>query len=370
MNQDAIEALKKGPLGLLFQNFGMMLTRDIDLPGALTRLLLSVRTARGYHSKNAAETFNIGRSDTEAKEYNDTVLSYLQQEGFTMIDYDSPGRFCGIKFDLEDPDIPLCTIDTWSVGAANLHFYGDATEVDKHLDHFRSVLKKPDINITIMSLDDETKKCVSRTRFLSQNDIAEYHPEAYPWMAVDLKMYFEKFMDADENVLIIYGPPGTGKSSFLRQGLLQARIPAMLSYSSELLRRESTIHEYMDSDRELLIYEDCDDFLMAREEGNPLMATILNSSQGIVRSGRKKFVFSSNLSSTSKIDSALLRDGRCFDILHFRNLAVSEAEIVRQVMGMPPADFRNLEHVSLAQATRRTRDVQVTENRFAKSFGF
>jgi ATP-dependent 26S proteasome regulatory subunit len=72
--------------------------------------------------------------------------------------------------------------------------------------------------------------------------------------------------------------------------------------------------------------EDADMFLKSRKEGNTMMHKFLNVGDGLVTTRNKKMVFSTNLPSIKDIDSALVRPGRCYDILHFSELNQSEAE--------------------------------------------
>ena len=48
----------------------------------------------------------------------------------------------------------------------------------------------------------------------------------------------------------------------------------------------------------------------------------------------KKLVFSTNLPSVRDVDSALMRPGRCFDVVEFRPLKRDEAEVVAAELGL------------------------------------
>ena len=56
-----------------------------------------------------------------------------------------------------------------------------------------------------------------------------------------------------------------------------------------------------------------------------MMHKFLNVSDGLISAADKKLVFSTNLPNVRDIDSALLREGRCFDVLQFRPLTRKEA---------------------------------------------
>jgi SpoVK/Ycf46/Vps4 family AAA+-type ATPase len=57
-----------------------------------------------------------------------------------------------------------------------------------------------------------------------------------------------------------------------------------------------------------------------------MMHRFLNVGDGLVTVKGKKMVFSTNLPSVKNIDAALLRPGRCFDILNFDELSLDEAK--------------------------------------------
>ena len=56
------------------------------------------------------------------------------------------------------------------------------------------------------------------------------------------------------------------------------------------------------------------------------MHKFLNVGDGLVTTRNKKLIFSTNLPSVSDIDPALIRPGRCYDILHFGELNQEQAE--------------------------------------------
>jgi ATP-dependent 26S proteasome regulatory subunit len=56
-----------------------------------------------------------------------------------------------------------------------------------------------------------------------------------------------------------------------------------------------------------------------------MMHRFLNVGDGLVTTKGKKMIFSTNLPSIRDIDSALIRPGRCFDIVTFDQLDVAQA---------------------------------------------
>lgn len=157
----------------------------------------------------------------------------------------------------------------------------------------------------------------------------------YPYIKQDLLDYYKQFMEARENVLILLGPPGTGKSTFLRGLITMGNNPAMLAYNKDVISSPELTETFYSSDSTILALEDCDAAIASRDTGNEIMAGLLNDSEGIIPRKRKKLVFSTNLPDINKIDPALLRAGRCFDVVHFRHLTLAEARAVELEMEMP-----------------------------------
>jgi hypothetical protein len=59
-----------------------------------------------------------------------------------------------------------------------------------------------------------------------------------------------------------------------------------------------------------------------------MMHRFLNVGDGLVTTKGKKMIFSTNLPSIRDIDSALIRPGRCFDIVSFDLLTGDQANIL------------------------------------------
>ena len=82
-----------------------------------------------------------------------------------------------------------------------------------------------------------------------------------------------------------------------------------------------------------MVLEDSDAFLKTRSDGNTMMHRFLNVGDGLVTTKGKKMIFSTNLPSIRDIDSALVRPGRCFDIVEFKPLSLYHADILANKLG-------------------------------------
>jgi hypothetical protein len=177
------------------------------------------------------------------------------------------------------------------------------------------------------------------------------HDEFYPWLPNGIDNFLQEYNKNSASVLILYGPPGTGKTSFLRHMLLTQNINAMVTYDESLLKSDGFFIDYLtDDEHNALIVEDADVFLTPRENGdNDMMNKFLNVSDGLIKVVNKKMIFTTNISDLNKIDSALLRPGRCYSCVEFRELTPSEAKRAAQVAGVVEKDWLSQKSWSLAQ---------------------
>jgi ATP-dependent 26S proteasome regulatory subunit len=136
-------------------------------------------------------------------------------------------------------------------------------------------------------------------------------------------------LDSDEAVLILIGPPGTGKTTFIKNLLHFGKGDALVTFDPNIMASDSLFARFIDeSEIDFLVMEDADAFLKSRADGNQMMHKFLNVSDGLISTRGKKLIFSTNLPSINDIDEALLRPGRCFRVIEFRNLTRAEAEAV------------------------------------------
>jgi len=154
-------------------------------------------------------------------------------------------------------------------------------------------------------------------------------PPAFPWVGTDIKTYAQQFLGSRENILILIGPPGTGKTTFIKELIRAMGSDATVTYDTDLLFSDGFFASFMTSrDSDILVLEDADTVMGSRKEGNTMMHRFLNAADGLVSLAKKKIIFSTNLQSTDLVDPALLRPGRCFEVLHARPLTQVEAQAV------------------------------------------
>lgn len=236
---------------------------------------------------------------------------------------------------------------------------------------------------------------VARFIDLELTDDMDYAlPEFYPWVKMGIHDYFKEFLESRSNVLVLIGPPGTGKSTLIRTIIRDLNVRSMLAYKpdvvaspkfiktcQEFLAQDHNYEDYMNARNseepvstarrhKAIVVEDADLIMGKRSDGNHRMSEILNATSGIASDMHSKFILSTNLKDISDIDPALLRPGRCFDVLCFRDLSAEEAMLVRSARGMEPRDFQNNRRYKLAEVLANVLTQNQVEPIVKPRFGF
>lgn len=244
-------------------------------------------------------------------------------------------------------------------GKVSVTFTGDPTWVRKWETHFDTTFRRAENLI----------EWVYNGRGDTISVPLNYRPaikSAYPWVNQSLTSYFDEYLNSEANVLILIGPPGTGKTTFIKNLIHQAKSNAKVAYDEKVLQGDDFFAGFIEDDCRFLIMEDADTFLESRQDGNTMMHKFLNVSDGLISTVDKKLVFSTNLPNVRDIDSALLREGRCFDVLQFRPLTREEAKNVLHEVGRDPASLKDGTEFTLAEIFQS----QPSGNKKSKGIGF
>lgn len=193
------------------------------------------------------------------------------------------------------------------------------------------------------------------------------HAEAYPYIP-DLDKFISEYLASSAPVLIMLGPAGTGKTRLIKHIMKRLGdvknhrwdVPgfsfddedtltpepidrgehAAINNPRVLYTMESKVFEedgffirFLGEPFDAMILEDIDLKLAPRKDGNEFMHKILAGSDGIIRSNRRKIIFSTNWGTAEKMDAALLRPGRCHAVINTRPLSGSEAVTLATKLG-------------------------------------
>jgi hypothetical protein len=166
--------------------------------------------------------------------------------------------------------------------------------------------------------------------------------EMYPFLnGESLGDYYDRYMESSANILLLIGPPGTGKTTFIRGLLAHRNCSAIVTYDAGILEKDGFFAKFIEDDAEVMVLEDSDAFLKSRSDGNTMMHRFLNVGDGLVTTKGKKMIFSTNLPSIRDIDSALIRPGRCFDIVTFDTLSHGDAKILAKKLKVTLPDIKD-----------------------------
>lgn len=154
--------------------------------------------------------------------------------------------------------------------------------------------------------------------------------EAYPYIK-NLDGYINRFLNDSQPVLILKGVPGTGKTRLIRyiiQTLYDKKGSSDIIYSMDenVFGDDTFFISFLRNNYDMMVLEDIDLNLKPRKDGNTFMHKLLGGSDGLVLIGKKKIIISTNIPNINEMDEALIRPGRCFDILETRKLTRTEAQ--------------------------------------------
>lgn len=254
--------------------------------------------------------------------------------------------------------------------AIYIHIFGNPERVSSLMEELATAYRVPKtIKVNNLVAFTEQGPMVDTTELI-ESDQQLALDCFYPWDDESVESYTQRFMASSASVLLLLGERGTGKSTFLRSMLYSSKVKeASMCCNAETLASPGITPWISSQGRNaLVILEDADLLIAKREDGNNQMSAILNLTEGIVKNGLK-LIISTNLPSLDKVDSALLRPGRMFDVKKFHQLTVEQAQVVRTVKGMDDVNFGDKKTLTLAEALNYIDDADM-ERRKQGSMGF
>jgi energy-coupling factor transporter ATP-binding protein EcfA2 len=193
--------------------------------------------------------------------------------------------------------------------------------------------------------------------------------EMYPFLGDEtIEEYYDRYMESSASIILLIGPPGTGKTTFIRGLLHHASKNAIVTYDEKILDRDYVFARFIEDDVGVMVIEDADNFLKPRSDGNSMMHRFLNVGDGLISMRGKKLIFSTNLPSIRDVDSALVRPGRCFDVVSFDNYTLEQTQKLSKKLGVSFEEKANKSDTySLAEVFFKQRN---TNPKQIKKMGF
>lgn len=236
--------------------------------------------------------------------------------------------------------------------------------LDVHKIYSNYVDEGSDVEIYMNSFFMNDGRLDSSRNLIKHKDIRGISSSYYPYLDTDVM--FQQFFTGSENIMLLAGAPGLGKSKMTTLAMKYAyQNPSYIPYdkqedddtedqyvtcayvkSIDVLTNDKFWRELEKMKADFCFIDDLDYMLTKRDaevrsqddhNKNVFLNQFLSYTDGIEKN-KTKFIITTNQGFDS-IDSALLRKGRLFDILEFRNLKNDEALNIWKESGLPESDF-------------------------------
>ena len=133
----------------------------------------------------------------------------------------------------------------------------------------------------------------------------------------------------EQELILLHGEPGTGKTSIIKKLVNDNADVEFLYFDFNMLTSfsDSKIFDFLlDHKNHVFIIEDCEKLFTDRNNGNQYLNTMLNLTDGIIGEAFAiKFVCTFNCP-PSKIDKAVMREGRLSLIYEFKKLSLEKTK--------------------------------------------
>lgn len=178
--------------------------------------------------------------------------------------------------------------------------------------------------------------------------------EFYPFIP-DAISFMDSYAASTSTILILNGHRGTGKSTLISDFIVRHKLKSLTTYDNNLMKEDGFYIKFLTEEYDLLVLEDADLVLLSRiETKNETISKLLNVSDGLVDMSKKKIIITANLDDKRDIDPAIMRPGRCFDMIDFRKLSGTEVDAACAAMGRSRPG--TADEYSLAECFNRVED--------------
>ena len=245
------------------------------------------------------------------------------------------------------------------------YLYGGTTKLAEKM---YNIFKKfehnsTDVGVIIQVLTLNANGSINSSDVIKEvEDFDNISTSYYPYLDID--EMFREFAISKDKLLVLSAEPGTGKTKIIDLGLKFAITnPTLFGYEPEdvedgidiraayikntdMLSMDSFWSHLNDAEYDFVILDDIDHMLVSRNSQvvtsddinrKKFINQFLSFTDGIFNKATK-FIITTN-QEVASIDSAILRKGRCFDILQLRKLSKDEAKIIWLENDLKEKDF-------------------------------
>lgn len=272
--------------------------------------------------------------------YTDSIFDYNNNNTLRIVEYIEGNVGYYININTVSADIMLCSCFTKSIQIADIIF-----AIYKKYEHSMSEVT---ININTISIQGNTLNYKTNTVVKTANDFGNISKLYYPFL--DTEEMFKQYLMSKDKLLILCGEPGTGKTKIIDLFLSHcianvltlgfdedevengASINVAYIKNTDILSTDQLWAHLNQAQYNLVILDDIDNMLTERNmvatsaedtTRKKFITQFLSFSDGIFDK-KTKFIITTN-QDIGTVDKAIMRKGRCFDILTFRKLKKEEA---------------------------------------------
>lgn len=239
--------------------------------------------------------------------------------------------------EFQKPGVFISVFATFDIKSIKIDIYGEKEIITSYFNLLKDKFNHNDLKMSWYYSSRGGMDCADISIMDNFNIVNDVH---YPFIKDGVDAYLDKYHNSKSAILLLTGEPGTGKTSFIRHYIHKYKLNSVVTYDETVMQSDTFYISFLTNDKKhVLIVEDADVLLSDRENsGNKIMSKFLNVSDGLVKNMNKKIIFSTNLTQLNKIDPAIIRKGRCYDIIEFRKLTLPEANVVCDRHGLPAFD--------------------------------
>ncbi len=362
INQDtAAQASKDNEAILAFMR---EMTNELDVSPGIVEYIAGVRslclTRRiAYGQENIQHKHTVPTD--EGTEFQQ--LRQMARDAGYHIVVEASDRIFGIKGFSHEHPYPSSFININDLkDSVTVFACGDEPECEAFVEQSKKYGTARKVRLTV--LQAEGPKLSEKKHWLEGNEKRIPKDVFYPQISCGLKALYDDFMASDEPVLILIGKPGMAKTTLVRGLLYHTNKSACAVYDSDTVRSHlsAVVDAMNEEENQFAIFEDASDLIASREDGNKIMQTLLNTSDGLTPQTKgKKIIFTTNLPSIANIDEALMRPGRCYGVINFNAYTAEQARAVAEEQGIKDHHFDDSKSYTLAEVIEQGRNRMIAK---------